>query len=279
MGFLQPNRNDILFNENTVLGLAGSTGAYSIARTIGNGYTGPLIRVRRSPDNAELNIFATLGELDTAALLTFVGAGNGWVTTIYDQSGNGPNLVQTQTAKQPVLVSTGNINIPGNKPGIYFDGTNMHMETTGSVSSSEAITIYTAAGYQFPYPNQKRYFFDSDGSKNVGIFYGSNGMTLTVNANNLTTSLYPSQQTGMGFFFNGSSSKFRATAGMNVWSYEVSGTLPLYGFSGSKYFLFCDKNSAQRLSGFFSELIIYSGDKYANRANIEASLSSFYTLV
>ena len=43
--------------------------------------TGSPLRVRRSTDNAEIDIaFTVNGNLDTAALLTFVGAGNGFVT-------------------------------------------------------------------------------------------------------------------------------------------------------------------------------------------------------
>jgi hypothetical protein len=41
-------------------------------------YNGASIRVRRSSDNAELNIgFTPTGNLDTVTLLAFVGTGNG----------------------------------------------------------------------------------------------------------------------------------------------------------------------------------------------------------
>ena len=44
------------------------------------------IRVRRSSDNAEMNIgFMAKGGLDTVALLAFVGSGNG-IVSMYDQS-------------------------------------------------------------------------------------------------------------------------------------------------------------------------------------------------
>jgi hypothetical protein len=52
-------------------------------------WTGAAIRVRRSPDYAEADIsFMANGDLDTAALLAFVGNGSGFMTW-YDQSGNG----------------------------------------------------------------------------------------------------------------------------------------------------------------------------------------------
>lgn len=51
------------------------------------------IRVRRSNDNAEQDIGFTGDDLDTTSLLSFTGANSGYVTTIYDQTGNGENAV------------------------------------------------------------------------------------------------------------------------------------------------------------------------------------------
>jgi hypothetical protein len=70
-------------------------------------YTGKCLRVRRSSDNAEQDIGFVGTALDTTTLLAFVGAGNGFVTTWYDQSGSGFNLVQTTAASQPMIVSGG----------------------------------------------------------------------------------------------------------------------------------------------------------------------------
>jgi hypothetical protein len=71
-------------------------------------YTGNAIRVRRSSDNAEADIgFTANGDLDTTALLAHVGSGNGFVTTLYDQSGNGRNATQTTYANQPRIVNNG----------------------------------------------------------------------------------------------------------------------------------------------------------------------------
>ena len=71
-------------------------------------WSSPLIRVRRSSDDTELDISAdSTGLLDTAALLTFTGAGDGFVTTVYDQSGNGNDMVQATGASQPMIVSSG----------------------------------------------------------------------------------------------------------------------------------------------------------------------------
>ena len=94
--------------------------AYSV-RKLRAAYTGNAIRVRRSTDNAEQNIgFANGGNLDTTALTAFCGAGNGFVTTWYDQSGNGNNLRQTTAANQPQIVSSGSVLTINTKPYLYF---------------------------------------------------------------------------------------------------------------------------------------------------------------
>jgi hypothetical protein len=86
-------------------------------------YTGFCIRVKRSSDNAQLDIgFDSQGNLDILALLAFVGTGSGFVTIWYDQSGNGRNATQTTAANQPQIVSNGVLQTEGGKPAILFDG-------------------------------------------------------------------------------------------------------------------------------------------------------------
>jgi hypothetical protein len=91
--------------------------------------------VRRSSDNTEQNIgFDVNGNLDTTALTTFVGSGNGFVTTWYDQSGNANNGTQTTQANQPQIVSSGSVIIVNNKAGISFTNTNIqYLNITNSI--------------------------------------------------------------------------------------------------------------------------------------------------
>jgi hypothetical protein len=97
--------------------------AYSAARRLSSTYTGSLIRVRRSSDNAEQDIgYDGCNVLDESALTTFVGAGNGFVTTWYDQSGNGRNATQTVPTQQPRIIVNGVLQLEGTRPAILFDG-------------------------------------------------------------------------------------------------------------------------------------------------------------
>lgn len=91
--------------------------AYSL-RLLRTAYAGSAIRVRRSSDNAEQDIGFVNAELDTASLLSFVGANNGFVVTWYDQSGNGRHATQTTSANQPQIVSSGSVINVNSKPSI-----------------------------------------------------------------------------------------------------------------------------------------------------------------
>jgi hypothetical protein len=84
---------------------------YSL-RKVSSSYSGNAIQIRRSLDNATLNIgFDGSGNLDSAALLAFVGVQDGYVSIWYDQSGNNRHLVKADLNQQPRIVSNGILNI------------------------------------------------------------------------------------------------------------------------------------------------------------------------
>ena len=98
----------------------GAAAAYSL-RKLRADYTGSAIRVRRS-DDAEQDINFINNELDTASLLSFVGAGDGFVATWYDQSGLGNDATQVAGTNQPKIVSSGVIELENGKPAITTQG-------------------------------------------------------------------------------------------------------------------------------------------------------------
>ena len=97
-----------------------ASAAYSL-RKLRNAYAGNCIRVRRSSDNTEQNIGFVNNALDTATLLTFCGAGNGFVTTWYDQSGNANDVTQSTATYQPKIVNSGAMVTQNSKNSILFD--------------------------------------------------------------------------------------------------------------------------------------------------------------
>ena len=98
-----------LQTANLLDSYSGAAAAYSL-RKLRSSYSGSAIRVRRSSDNTELNIgFDSDGNLDTISLSSFVGSGNGFVTTWYDQSGSLRDITQSTAANQPKIVNAGSI--------------------------------------------------------------------------------------------------------------------------------------------------------------------------
>lgn len=119
----------------------GANVAYSV-RKLRAAYTGSAVRVRRSSDNTEQDIgFDANGNLDESALTTFVGAGNGFVTTWYDQSGNSRNSVQTTAANQPRIVNAGVVEKIGSKPAVFYNG-NQQLNTPAFTASLTAFSIF-----------------------------------------------------------------------------------------------------------------------------------------
>jgi hypothetical protein len=122
--------------------VGSAAGAYSVARKLRDAYGGSAIRVRRSSDSTEQDIGFSGENLDTAALLTFAGAGDAFIRTIYDQSGNAYDLNQTTAGNQPQIVASGSVLTGSNgKPVARFDGSNDSI-ARGSLSISLPATYF-----------------------------------------------------------------------------------------------------------------------------------------
>lgn len=93
--------------------------AYGL-RKLRTAYGGNCILVRRSSDSTTQAIGFSGSDLDTASMLTFCGAGNGFVDTWYDQGPSGYDLVQATTTAQPQIVSSGALISLGGRATLQF---------------------------------------------------------------------------------------------------------------------------------------------------------------
>jgi hypothetical protein len=119
--------------------------AYSV-RKLRTAYTGNCMRVRNG-SSVELDIgFDSSGNLDESALLTHCGSGDGYVTIWYDQSGNGYNMVQATTSRQPLIVSSGAVIKENGKPTLFKDTTSQFMQTTAINVVNTSTGAFTALG-------------------------------------------------------------------------------------------------------------------------------------
>ncbi len=95
---------------------------WSVARRLLSSHKGPLIRVRRSSDNEELDVYPLAdGNLDVAALTTFCdGARDGHLVRVHDQLGLN-DMIQEEPSEQPQILADGAlVTMPGGAPCARF---------------------------------------------------------------------------------------------------------------------------------------------------------------
>jgi hypothetical protein len=164
---------------------SGASAAYSL-RNLSSAYTGPLIRVRRSSDNLERDIYGTFrGDLDLAALTSFVGANSGFVTTWYDQSGTGRHATQATAASQPRIVNAGAVETEGGKPSINFIGGSAVLISNGSITGG-SFTSFAVYRHQST-TNQNAYTLYFGGLYTQIVDYNAN-LSFIRTSNNAVTS-------------------------------------------------------------------------------------------
>ena len=110
-----------------VLDSLTAAAAFSVRR-LRSGHSGPLLRVRRSTDNASQDIGGTVGGgLNEAELTSFCGSGSCYVSAWYDQSGSGVSALQATTGNQPRIMNAGVLDKVNGAPAIKGDGVDDQM--------------------------------------------------------------------------------------------------------------------------------------------------------
>jgi hypothetical protein len=143
-------------------------------------YTGACMRVRRASNNNETDIgFDANGVLDTTALASFCTGTNCFVQTWYDQSGNGANLIQTVTSRQPQIYDSATgviLDDAGLLPALYFPGASgSSMVTTAGVTTFDAADRYVTVHsvYSWTGVNTLSYVWSGNGDRGFNTFHES----------------------------------------------------------------------------------------------------------
>lgn len=120
---------------------SGAAVAYSLSQ-LRTGSELSVVRVRRSSDNTEQDF--TAAQVTNGTLATFCGAGDGFVSTWYDQSGNGRNVIQPTTGSQPKIVSSGTLVTHNSQPAIDTNGGKTLYNAASGLNTGAALMTFAA---------------------------------------------------------------------------------------------------------------------------------------
>ena len=161
--------------------------AFSVRR-LRAAYTGNAALVRRSSDNTTLAIGFIGENMDTAALTTFVGVGNGFTATLYNQMGSN-NASQATALNQPSLVISGSVLLLNSRPTIEFDSLSDIMSfspvTVSHCFSVAKVNSTTASSTQWVAAGVDEGFYIS-GTAFTGISLYRQGAFIQTTVNNTT---------------------------------------------------------------------------------------------
>jgi hypothetical protein len=271
--------NKVYLGSNLVWEKAGATllldlypnaaAAYSL-RKLRTAYVGSAIRVRRSSDNTEQDIGFVDNELDTASLLSFVGAGDGFVRIWYDQSGGAVNnAVNLAASSQPQIVSNGLVIKVNDVAAVDFDGTNDYLETT-TLTKIEQPTSYFGV-FKFDL-NQNQNIFDGSSTGNRQVIGDAGTTTYKLfGGNQITGGITNTNQNSFNGILSTTDSLFINNISV------ISGNAGFDGIDeiviGSNVF-----RTGAFLNGKIQELILYPSDQTTNRTDIETNINNYYTI-
>jgi hypothetical protein len=270
----------------------GCVAGYSVARQLKSAATAS-IRVRSSGDGyaTGTNIGFAAGVTDNSQLTTLVGANTGVIEHLFDQVGTS-HLTQGTNANRPTIISAGVTNTCGtnSKPSIVLDSTDLlstvadkpNFSSDLSLSGDVAWTAFivhkkttNTAGCLFGWGESgtalKAAGYYDDGTFGAVAFAGSNDYKTTVPTNSthyLTTIIKTAGA------INATTTAYRngvsvASTGHSTNSPNVAINKPLYLGRWADY-------ASNGLQGHVQELLIFAGDKSADRAAIESNINTFY---
>ena len=185
-------------------------------RLLKSTYTGSAIRLRRSSDNAEADFGFVGTDLDITAISSWLSGASAYCVRLYDQSGNGNNMVPSSVSAQPLFVENG----LNGKPILRF-ATNQNIKNTVNFATPYTV-VYTAKQTG---PTRGRVLDGVNNNWLLGWHGGSKGQAHYDNwvsqaggiAADSNPYVYSATGTGSAsaFFENGISKTVNATSGLS----------------------------------------------------------------
>lgn len=275
----------------------GMESAWSVGRRLRAGYSGPVIRVRRSSDNAEQDFSGSgaNGAVSASAVAAFCGAGDGFLATIYDQSGNARNYTQSSTTLQPRVVASGVAEtMNGYLSARFIAASSLGMSVASSTALYNFLHNGTSSTLYFVCSANDTAAFKTitrnQTSTNPGMMWfisNTEGAYFQVESGSGTPVLH---NTGVGFtgaqLFTNLIDADNATAGLRSTMWRNGTQLTLTpntntaavssGNAAGNFTLGIQASGGNGFDGLISEFVVWSTDRSANRTTWEANAKAFW---
>jgi len=253
----------------------GAAAAYSL-RLLRTAYTGDAIEVRRASDNTTQDIGFVNNELDVTSLESFCSGTDGFVTTWYDQSGNGNDAEQTTASAQPQIVSSGSVITENGKPALDFDGSNDYLRSINTFAVGTSNRTYfhvlkanTSTEILYAYGNFSATgaYWSHAAHSVVGV---NGGNKFWANAPQTSQSLSVLESLGT----NVTDVDFYLNSNLQTSTSSVSAVI-----NTATTDIFIGNNTlTSYLNGVIQELVFYNSDESSNRTGIETNINSHYNI-
>ena len=202
----------------------------------------------------------------------FTPATNGFVTSWYDQSGNGNTAEQASAASQPKIVSSGSVILENGKPSVDFDG------------SDDMLTFNTLT-FNPTYTHALVLKYNAISSKERVVFAGGNNAQSTLKRQSSSanyTARYVSPTTD--YLIDTTFAQELVFVYRN--DTQIQASLNNSLFTNATYYsnsvsIYNIGNSPSLNNGFdgnIQEVIIYNSDQASNRAAIQDNINSHYNI-
>ena len=253
--------------------------AYSL-RLLRSAYTGDAIEVRRASDNTTQDIGFVNNELDTTSLESFCSGTDGFVTTWYDQSGNGYDATQTTASNQPQIVSSGSVLLLNGKPRLSFDGSNDFFNHGLGISSGYSLLLGVVKSLYNGTASKGIYGITTPNTPLMnGLISNANSTQWGLYTNAWKTSgysIYNGQFLIQSYSDNSTTNPALNTLVTNNNTTNISSTGRYGGDSSERRYI--GNNFSNYFQGDMQELIAYNSDQSSNRTGIETNINDFYSI-
>lgn len=267
-GILGGGKGIVTPQEEFILGqFPNAAQAWSLNRKLKPDYSGDLFRVRRSSDNATLDIPLAGNEVNETALTDFVGANDGFIVTVYDQSGNSLDYTNGTASQQPQIVSAGTVlKNNGKLEARPVDGDSQLFSSLSGSANTWTFSVLQRGGvaangsilWQETGTGSKFVLVEQSGSSSTTVSGGLSTVSPLYYANGVelvtpTRAQVATATTSQTIFVNGTNDVAFANIQLG---YDQSSSFSMYRMQ---------------------EHIVYHTDQTANRTAIEAALNSYYS--